>query len=320
MAKEETKKTSTKQNPKKEVKKNTSSSKKTNTSNSSKKTSNTQKASSKTTSTAAKKQTTIVQEENSYGRTLIAALLIALVFLGGYLTIRFNGEDNEDANYVATADEKAFKEEYEGLNGTTYSSGEKISEIEIIADNNIKYISMEEAVKMLDSGSGVIYFGYASCSYCRNATPVLLEAMSSSELDTIYYVNLRPTSSDSLTGAGSKENDLRDEYTLNSKNKAKKTSDAAESYYEVLTSLANHLDDYVLYTDAGKKVSTGEKRLYAPTVVSVINGEIVGFHQLPEEYQTNDENSNIKNLTNAEKKELLNSYSEVISNYLKNNK
>lgn len=274
-------------------------------------------AKSKTT----KKELKLVQEENNYTRTLIAAVLISLIFFGGYLAIQFktNGGLGENKDYVPTKEEKTFKKDYESLNGTTSLDGVKYSETEIINDNNIKYISMDEALDILDSKSGVIYFGYASCPYSRSAVPVLLDAMTSSDLDTIYYVNIRPEEANRLDGNGQKENDLRDTYTLNPKNKAKRTKEAASSsYYEILTSLANYLDDYILVTSKGKKVSTGEKRLNTPTVVSVVNGEIVGFHEGTVTTQDENEKGELQKLNKDETKELLNQYTKVISAYLKN--
>lgn len=278
------------------------------------------------TKTTSKKETKIIQEENNYTRTLIAALLIALIFLGGYFAIQFktNGGLGNNKEYVPTKEEKSFKEDYESLNGTTSVDGVKFSKVEIIEDNNVKYISMDEAQKILDGEnkdieSGVIFFGYASCPYSRSAVPVLLKAMESSDLNTIYYVNLRPANSSSLNGVGQKENDLRDMYTLNAKNKAKRTKEAAsDSYYKILTSLANHLDDYVLLTNSGKKVKTGEKRLNTPTIVSVIKGEIVGFHQGTAASHLENEKGELQKLTKEEEKELLNEYTKVISAYLTN--
>ena len=37
------------------------------------------------------------------------------------------------------------------------------------------------------------------------------------------------------------------------------------------------LEDYVLINDDGKEVKTGEKRIYAPNIVSIVNGEAVGL-------------------------------------------
>lgn len=295
MSKEETKKTTTKKNIKE--KKGTPSKKK--------------EVVSKTVKNAKKSaEKTIIQEENNYGRTLLAAVLIIVIFLGGYLTVQFkkNGGFNNETKYVATQDEKKFKNDYESLNGTTRTNGQKNKEIEIIDDNNIVYITMEEAAKMLDSGTGVIYFGFAACPWCRNAVPVLLNAMNSSELKEIYYVDIRPEDKT--------ENDLRDTFTLNNKNKAKKTKDAEKSYYDVLLALANDLNDYVLVTNKGKKVNTGEKRLYAPTVVAVKEGVVVGFHEGTVEKHEKDENGELRDLTKDEKVTLLNTYSDIISKFL----
>lgn len=264
----------------------------------------TKKAPVKKTSTAPKtvkttkkakvqKQTKILQEENSYKNTIIAAIVIALIFIVGLFIIKTLGPNKEDKNYVQTADESKFQQEYENLNGT------ESSEIKIIKDNNIVYIDMKQAAEILDSKSGVIYFGYASDELSRAAVPVLLDAMSSSELDTIYYVNL-----DSAEGK-------RDLYSLNSKNKAKVVQEATQEYNAVRLALANHLEDYVLYTSKGKKVNTGQKRVEAPTVVSIVEGQVMGFHE-----GTVDNHDGEKKLTKDQVKELTAEYTKVISSQL----
>lgn len=307
MAKEEKKKTTT---TKKTVAKNEGK-KETTVKATPKKASNTTKTQEPKSTPNKKAQTAIIQEENHYGRTLIAGLLIIIIFVGGFLAIKYkeNGGLQPDDKYVATQDEKDFKEEYESLNGTTRANGIKNKEISIMEDNNIKYITVAEAAEILDSGSGIIYFGFAACPWCRNAVPALLNAMDSSSLDTIYYVNVRP---DDDT-----QKDIRDTYILNNKNKAKKSKEAADpAYYDILTALANDLDDYVLTTDTGKKVNTGEKRLSAPTVVAVKEGIVVGFHEGTIEGHEKDENGVLPDLTKDEETELLNIYSQIISKYL----
>jgi len=255
--------------------------------------------------TSEKRTARVIQTENSYGRTILAALLIIVVLIGGYLGVQYK-KTHGDGNYVATADEKKFKNEYESLNNV-----EKNKSIKIMADNNIEYINMDKAASILDSGSGVIYFGFAGCPWCRNAITVLLDAMKSTELDKIYYVNVRPDSKP--------ENDVRDTYTLDSRNKAKKTRDAKESYYQVLLALANNLEDYILTTSNGKKVNTGEKRLYAPTVVVVKKGVVIGFHQGTYDGHDMDKNGNLPDLTKDQEKVLLNVYTKMISKYQDDN-
>lgn len=270
------------------------------------------KAPAKKTSTTAKKttpkkvvtnkNTKIVQEENNYKNTIIAAIMIAIVFLVGLFAIQHASDKNEEKNYVPTEDEVAFKEEYESLNGTANTK------VNIIKDNNIVYIDMKKASELLESGSGVIYFGYSEDEFARTAIPVLLEAMSSSDLNKIYYVNLIPENK--------AENDLRDLYTLNSKNKAKIAKEATEEYSLVRTALANHLDDYVLLTSKGKKVNTGQKRLNSPTVVSVVEGQVMGFHEGTVEGHVINKEEKLPALTKDQRKLLLEEYTAVISSQL----
>lgn len=239
------------------------------------------------------KPTKIVQEENNYKNITIASVIIAFVMIAGILLIQLFSNTLGDANYVPTQDEIKFKEEYENLNGTA------THKVEIIKANKITYIDMKKASELLESGSGVIYFGFSSCEECRVAVPVLLEAMTASELDKIYYVDL------------TKEGNLRDEYVLNDKNKAKVKLAATNEYNSVRIALANHLNDYVLYTTKGKKVNTGQKRLEDLTVVSVVEGQVMGFHQgVVPNYDAD------KEITKEQEKELLDAYTKVISSQL----
>lgn len=281
--------------------------KKNSTSKSSPKKSNSPKKDVNKKSTS---KTTIVQEENNYAGTLFKGILILLILVGGFFAYKKATEKKDEEKIVLTEDEKRFKKEYESLNNTVRSNGIKNKSIEVIDNNNIKYINVKEASKILDEGSGVIYFGFAACPWCRNAVPELLTAMTNTSLDTIYYVDVRPNDDSN--------NDIRDAWELNTRNKAFKKKDADEAYYKILISLANELQDYVLTTDSGKKVNTGEKRLSAPTVVAVLNGEIVGFHEGTVENHEKDKDGNLRDLTKEEKEKLVDTYTKIITKYKDN--
>ncbi len=256
--------------------------------------------------TKTRKEPKLIQEENSYGRTIVAAILIIVICIGGYFAVQHSKAKNADSNYVQTADEKQFKDEYEGLN----NANSNMKKVEIPRRNYIKYISMKEAYKILDSGSGIIYFGFSGSPQSRYAAPSLIEAVSKTDVDTIYYVDIRPYNK--------KENDLRDLYELDERNKAKKVKDADSDYYNILLALANNLEEYTLETDSGKKVSTGEKRLYAPTVVAVKDGKLLDFHQgTVDNHEINDKNE-LRELTKEEQKKLLEEYQTLIKNYQNN--
>ena len=271
----------------------------------------TKKTAPKKTTTAKKttSKTTIVQEENNYGKTILSGILIILILIGGFFAYKHFIGDLRGKN-VITADEKKFKEEYEKLNNTTRKSGTKLRTMEVMANNNIKYITIEEAAKMLDTGSGVIYFGFAGCPWCRNAVPALLTAMSNTDLEVIYYVDVR-------SEADNTDTDIRSIWTLNARNKAVKDEkhEVSDADYDVLRLLAGNLSDYTLKTDSGKVVNTGEKRLYAPTVVAVSNGTVVGFHEgTLDGHDIVD--GNLPDLTKEQEEELVGIYTNIIRKYL----
>lgn len=256
-----------------------------------------------------KKETKVVQEENNYTHTIIAAFIVAAVCILGFILIK--NSTSEEANYKPTKDETTFKEEYESLNGKSSKEGTKYLEVSVLKANKMKYISMEEAAKKLENGTALIYYGYAGSNESRKAIEVLLDVASKNDVEEILYVNLRPSKGENLEGIGEKEDDLRDTYTLSDHNKPRKTKDAQESYYKTLTYLANYLEDYVLFTEKGRPVKTGYKRLHAPTLVAVKNGEILGFQE-----KTTAKESD-KELTSEEKKELSEKYDAIIKAYKK---
>ena len=61
----------------------------------------------------------------------------------------------------------------------------------IDADNPIVYVTIDELMEVLDD-SGIVYFGFPECPWCRNAVPVLLEAAKALNVEKIYYFNAQP--------------------------------------------------------------------------------------------------------------------------------
>lgn len=249
----------------------------------------------------------------NYGRTILAAALIILILVAGYFSYQYkngmSGEknDKEIEEYKPTLDEKKFKEEYESLNETKRSNGEINKKIEIDVDNNIVYISIDEAADILKEGSGVIYFGFSACPWCRNAIPSLIKAMQVAKLDKIYYVNLRQNDDSSK--------DIRAQYQV-VKNKIKLTREASSpKYEEVLSSLENYLDDYIVTNEAGKEFNTGKKVLGAPTVATVKEGIVLGVHTGT--YNGHKKvNGELPHLTSEQQIELQNIYTNLILKYL----
>ena len=252
-----------------------------------------------------------VIEEANYGKTILACVLIIIILIGGYLSYKKiydkGNTSNKKEEIVLTNDEIKFKKEYETLNGTNLSDGEKLKKVSVIDDNNIVYTSLENAISIIKEGSGVIYFAYPTDNMSRIATPILLTAMSNTDLDKINYVSVRDSESE--------ETDFRDVYTIDKK-KAKKVKESKEGYSDLLELLDEQLPRYTLSTSDGKIINVGEKRLQVPTLVVVLNGKVVSYVEGTVKDHDMDSNGVLRDLTKDEITELTSKYTEAITSYL----
>lgn len=166
-------------------------------------------------------------------------------------------------NKTLTAKEKdalKFKEEYESLNGKS-NNNRKYRKVTIDEDNPMRYKSASDIVKMIeDKKSFIVYFGFDSCPWCRSVVPTLLEVAKDLEVDTIYYVDVK---------------EIRDVLKLGEKDEVVTEKKGDESYYKLLELLDPVLEKYTLTNEDGKEIDTEEKRIYAPNVVSVVDGKAV---------------------------------------------
>lgn len=149
---------------------------------------------------------------------LLGAILVGVMTFGIYQYLKSDGEK--------------FKAEYEALNNENVN-------INISKNNPIKYVTLDEVFDIIQNKTGVIYFGFPGCPWCRNMIPVLFEAAKNNNIDTIYYFNPRNV----------KKSD-NDEY-----NKLKEI-----------------LNEYLSEDETGQKV------LYVPDVYFIKDGKIVGHH------------------------------------------
>lgn len=149
---------------------------------------------------------------------LLGAILVGIMTFGIYQYLKSDGEK--------------FKAEYEALNNENVN-------INISKNNPIKYATLDEVFDIIQNKTGVIYFGFPGCPWCRNMIPVLFEAAKNNNIDTIYYFNPRNV----------KKSD-NDEY-----NKLKEI-----------------LNEYLFEDENGQKV------LYVPDVYFIKDGKIVGHH------------------------------------------
>ena len=86
---------------------------------------------------------------------------------------------------TSTSDTLAFKEEYESLNDTGHLH------IEVPTTMDIDTLEFSELKQLLSDSktSGIFYFGFPTCPWCRNLLPELFAAMQENGLSKLYYYN-----------------------------------------------------------------------------------------------------------------------------------
>ena len=187
---------------------------------------------------------------------IIAIVIIFSIFIG----IKYINEKETEIN----KDALKFKEEYEILNGkTNKNNNKKYPLVKLSDDNVIKYSSYDEIFEILNSGTGVIYLGFPECPWCRNLVPTLLSAAKETEIETIYYLNIKED---------------RNLLVSNDKKEIITQNEGSKNYFKLVDILKDVLDDYILTASDGEEVNTKTKRIYLPLVLFVKDGKLIGQH------------------------------------------
>lgn len=185
-------------------------------------------------------------------------VLTGFLALASIISLTGCEKKNEDA--------LKFKEEYEKINGVNNGKFEYRT-ITVDEKNPFVYITPEDLLTKIDSNETFfVYFGDEHCPWCRSVIEEATKSAIENKVDKIYYVKIWEDFHEEV---------LRDTYKLNDKNEPELSAKGTDAYYKLLDKLGNVLSDYNLsYTDdAGKtvKVSTGEKRIFAPNYIFVKN-------------------------------------------------
>ncbi len=219
----------------------------------------------------------------------ILLLLFTFMIMIGVIAFRDKKEES-----VINSDAISFKNEYESLNNVVREKdGRTIKEISIESNNPVDILSEEEAISLLESGTGVLYFGFSDCPWCRSMLPVLLKTLNNMSIDRLYYLNVK---------------NMRDTLSLGEKNKVEVKEEGTKGYYKILELLDDVLEPYYLMSEDGKKIDTKEKRLMAPTVVAIKDGKVVDIHVGTVE----SHESGYDDLTTEQQEELQNRFMELI--------
>ncbi len=232
-----------------------------------------------------------MNKDNKVFIGIILLLLFSMLFLG-FMT--FRNKQEEQAKSGGNAEGLIFKNEYESLNNVVREKdGRTIKEISINANNPVDIISEEEAIDLLENGTGILYFGFPDCPWCRSMLPVLLTTLDNMSIDKLYYLNI---------------SGIRDTLSLGEKNKVEVKEEGTQGYYKLLELMDDVLEPYYLTNEEGKKIDTKEKRLMAPTVIGVKDGKITSIHVGTVESQE----SGYDDLTIEEQEELSNIFMELV--------
>lgn len=213
---------------------------------------------------------------------IIIGSIIVLVILTIAIIIGLNYKS--EPTYTITNDSLKFKEEYEKINGLTNErNGKTYISINIKSYNPFVYSSYDEIFKLLDNGTGVIYFGFPECPWCRNLVPVLSDSAIANNVKEVYYLNIRED---------------RDTKELTSKGKIKTTKEGTDNYNKLLDILNKYLPAY-----EGLKDDT-IKRVYLPTVIFVKDGKVIGLEQSLESFSKRADGNAYQEMNVEEKAEL----------------
>lgn len=165
------------------------------------------------------------------------------------------------------AEENSFYHDYTALNGVLSEDGEHCyAPVELKDDGVFVYMDCEEVIRFLREGTGIVYFGFPECPWCRCLLPVLAQAAQEAHWsEPIYAFNAL---------------DLRNELELNVLGQIVTVTETTPEYDAILDVLHDWLGEY-------KGLNDPEiKRLYFPTVVFMNGGEIVAVHLGTLEAQT----------------------------------
>lgn len=156
-----------------------------------------------------------------------------------------------------------FKNDYESLNGIVDKNGKENRTVTISKDNPYIEVKASDIVEKINNKETFyVYFGDKQCPWCRSVIEKSIEVSKTNKIDKIYYVAI---------WNDEKEEILRDKKELND-GKIIDTVKGDSNYYKLLEIFDDLLSDYTLTDHDGNKISTNEKRIYAPNFIYIEKG------------------------------------------------
>lgn len=141
------------------------------------------------------------------------------------------------------------------------------SEYPVSEDNVFVYRTLEEINKILENGTGLIFLGFPECPWCRGYAPIINEIAKQEKLEKVYYFNIKQDRADNT---------------------------------ELYQKTVKLLEENLRYDEEGNR------RIYAPSLIAVKNGKVVGFDDTRywnnKSYETPEDFWNKEDLTSMKEK------------------
>ena len=163
------------------------------------------------------------------------------------------------------SDSTKFKSDYEQMNGKVNSSNKEYRTVKIDSENKFVEITEEELIKKFENKeSFYIYFGSTLCPWCRSVIEMADKVSRENNIDVIYYFDIWDSEGKEI---------FRDTYRLDENNNPELVSNGSENYKKIIEILSSVLSDYTLKDSQGNTINVGEKRIYAPNFIYILNGK-----------------------------------------------
>ena len=152
---------------------------------------------------------------------IIIGVVLVVVILGAFIIPMIKSSNTEKTKEEEKVSKK-FVDEYP----------------EVGKDNVFEIKTIEEIIKVLEHGTGLVYLGFPECPWCQEYVLYLNEVAKEKNVEKIYYFNIL--------------NDRKDN---------------TKEYQKIVKLIGKYLQ----YDE------DGNKRVYVPAIIAVNNGKIVGF-------------------------------------------